>query len=179
MMHDNPFSDAEIARRLSAFRDELSTRKLDGAVVAAPENVFYLTGLDHWGYFAPHLLIVPLRGTPVLVTRAMERVTVANQVRTARFEGHSDSETAAEAAARVLQRLGPRRRIGIESWSSGLPHGLACRLAEAGRSFTAKGADPDTLVASAKAYLGALNKLMSKRTKTASVERRIHSTDAG
>ena len=41
----------------------------------------------------------------------------------------------------------------------------------AGRSFTAKGADPDTLVASAKAYLGALNKLISKRSKTASVER--------
>src|SRR4029079_14638961 len=32
-----------------------------------------------------------------------------------------------------------------------------------GRAVTAKGADPDTLVASAKAYLGALNKLMSRR----------------
>ena len=31
--------------------------------------------------------------------------------------------------------------------------------------MTAKGADPDTLVASAKAYLGALNKLMVKRQK--------------
>ena len=30
---------------------------------------------------------------------------------------------------------------------------VSVRLAEAGRSFTAKGADPDTLVASAKAYL--------------------------
>jgi 2-isopropylmalate synthase len=50
---------------------------------------------------------------------------------------------------------------------------------EGGRSFTAKGADPDTLVASAKAYLGALNKLISKRNKTSSVERRIHSTDVG
>jgi 2-isopropylmalate synthase len=56
---------------------------------------------------------------------------------------------------------------------------VSVRLAEAGRSFTAKGADPDTLVASAKAYLGALNKLMSKRSKTSSVERRIHSTDVG
>jgi 2-isopropylmalate synthase len=49
---------------------------------------------------------------------------------------------------------------------------------------TAKGADPDTLVASAKAYLGALNKLMIKRQKgrpeaLAAPERRIHSTDAG
>ena len=37
---------------------------------------------------------------------------------------------------------------------------VSVRLSENGRSVTAKGADPDTLVASAKAYLGALNKLM-------------------
>jgi Xaa-Pro dipeptidase len=129
MMHDNPFSDAEIARRLSSFRDELSTRKLDGAVVAAPENVFYLTGLDHWGYFAPHLLIVPLRGTPVLVTRAMERVSVEKQVRAAEFRGHSDSETAADMAARVLRDLKlAGKRVGLEYWTSGLSHGLALSL---------------------------------------------------
>jgi hypothetical protein len=34
-------------------------------------------------------------------------------------------------------------------------------------------------VASAKAYLGALNKLTSKRNKMASVDGRIHSTDVG
>src|SRR5512132_2081329 len=56
---------------------------------------------------------------------------------------------------------------------------VSVRLAHDGRAVTAKGADPDTLVASAKAYLGALNKLTSKRTKTASAERRIHSTDVG
>jgi 2-isopropylmalate synthase len=56
---------------------------------------------------------------------------------------------------------------------------VSVRLLEGGRSFTAKGADPDTLVASAKAYLGALNKLISKRNKTSSVEPRIHSTDVG
>jgi len=129
MMHDNPFSDAEIARRLGAFRGALSARKLDGAVVAAPENVFYLTGLDHWGYFAPHLLIVPLQGMPVLVTRAMERVSVEKQVRAAEFRGHSDSETAADMAARVLRDLKLNgRRLGLEFWTSGLSHGLALSL---------------------------------------------------
>jgi len=49
---------------------------------------------------------------------------------------------------------------------------------------TSKGADPDTLVASAKAYLGALNKLMVRRQR-GNVDalvvsgRRIHSTDVG
>ena len=34
---------------------------------------------------------------------------------------------------------------------------------EEGRAVTARAADPDTMVASAKAYVGALNKLMAKR----------------
>jgi len=39
------------------------------------------------------------------------------------------------------------------------------RLSESGKTVTAKGADPDTLVAAAKAYLGALNRLMVKRLR--------------
>jgi 2-isopropylmalate synthase len=44
---------------------------------------------------------------------------------------------------------------------------VSVRLEEDGKSVTARGADPDTLVASAKAYLSAINKLGAKR-------RRIH-----
>src|ERR1700726_4657462 len=58
---------------------------------------------------------------------------------------------------------------------------VSVRLSEGGKSVTAKGADPDTLVASAKAYLGALNKLMIKRQRGKPEEmvadRRVHSTD--
>jgi 2-isopropylmalate synthase len=43
---------------------------------------------------------------------------------------------------------------------------VSVRLSENGKTVTAKGADPDTLVASAKAYLGALNRLMVKRQRT-------------
>ena len=56
---------------------------------------------------------------------------------------------------------------------------VSVRLAAEGRSFTAKGADPDTLVASAKAYLGALNKMMSKRGKVPGIEKRIHANEVG
>lgn len=48
---------------------------------------------------------------------------------------------------------------------------VSVRLSEAGKAVTAKAADPDTLVASAKAYLSALNKLVQKRG-------RLHSTAA-
>jgi 2-isopropylmalate synthase len=53
---------------------------------------------------------------------------------------------------------------------------VSVRLADKdGRSVTAKSADPDTLAASARAYLGALNKLISRATRGES-GRRIHST---
>jgi 2-isopropylmalate synthase len=58
---------------------------------------------------------------------------------------------------------------------------VSVRLSENGRSVTSKGADPDTLVASAKAYLGALNKLMINRSRgqLEALEPRLHSTDVG
>ncbi len=44
---------------------------------------------------------------------------------------------------------------------------VSVRLEENGKTVTGRGADTDTLVASAKAYLNALNKLLVKRRKTA------------
>jgi len=127
-MHSNPFSDAELARRVAATRAEMALRGLDTILLSAPENIFYLIGLDHWGYFAPHVLIVPARGDMVLITRQMEQVVIRNQVRNARFIGHSDAETAADA---VLRHLGGRCAglvLGAEFWSSGLSHGMGRQI---------------------------------------------------
>ena len=126
-MHANPFTDAELAARLTRVRAEMDARELDLLILTAPENVFYLTGLDHWGYFAPHLLAVPLDGEMTLITRAMEEVAIANMVRNARFAGHADSETAADLAARALS--GPAgRRIGVEMDTPGLSLALGQAL---------------------------------------------------
>jgi 2-isopropylmalate synthase len=40
---------------------------------------------------------------------------------------------------------------------------VSVRLEEEGKSVTGRGADPDTLVASAKAYIAAINKLGARR----------------
>lgn len=130
-MFQNPFTKQEIETRLAKVREALAARKLDAAVFASPENVFWLTGLDHWGYFAPHLLAVPVEGRPVLVTRAMERVSVEKQVTSADFRGHPDSETAADMMARVLRDIKlTGKAIGIERWTSGMSLGLGTSLQE-------------------------------------------------
>lgn len=128
-MFKNPFSDEELARRLKAVRAEMVGRNLDLSVFSAPESVFYLTGLDHWGYFAPHHLIVPTDGELVLVTRQMERVTIENQVRNARFSGHTDSVS---PASHLASELGNRsgKRIGFETQSAGLSYAAGREIAD-------------------------------------------------
>jgi Xaa-Pro dipeptidase len=145
--HDQSFDQAEYQGRLTAVRARMAAQDLEVCLISTPENIFYLTGLDHWGYFAPHVLLVPTEGEMALVTRAMESMTIAHQVQNARFEGHADQETAAEVAVRLLRdrafargrlaraaeilveelsvRAQRHARIGIEKWSAGLPFGLA------------------------------------------------------
>jgi Xaa-Pro dipeptidase len=125
------FSHAEYDARLAALRCRMDERALELVILSSPENIFYLTGLHDWGYFAPHMLVVPREGEPVLVTRAMKRATIENQVKTASFEGHSDSETAADAVLRVLMNLRRPKEIGLEMWSSGLPYALAVAIQSA------------------------------------------------
>ncbi|WP_072392508.1 2-isopropylmalate synthase [Hyphomicrobium sp. CS1GBMeth3] len=50
---------------------------------------------------------------------------------------------------------------------------VSVRLAEDGRVVTGRGADTDTMVASARAYVAALNKLLLKRQKTAKAEQAV------
>ncbi len=50
---------------------------------------------------------------------------------------------------------------------------VSVRLEEDGRTVTGRGADTDTMVASAKAYVAALGKLMVKRQKTAAAQQGV------
>lgn len=127
-MHSNPFSDEELSRRLAATRQEMAARGLDLVLLSAPEHVFYLTGLDHWGYFAPHVLIVAAEGELVLVTRAMEHVAIRNQVRNATFIGHADSESAADVVVKHLKGASSGKTIGLEAASAGLSYSMGQAL---------------------------------------------------
>lgn len=112
------FPPTELETRLAAVRSRMAEQELDGLVISAPENIYYLTGLDHWGFFACHLLIVPRDGELVLTGRAIERITFDNQVRNARFEGHADHEDIVDYAVRILAELGlSGGRLGIEKRS--------------------------------------------------------------
>ena len=84
------FSDDEYEHRRGRVRENMSRRGIDACLIASPENIYYLAGLDHQGYFACQLLILPLHGKPILVTRAMERAIVRDQVPDVIHVGYSD-----------------------------------------------------------------------------------------
>lgn len=84
------FPPEEFQDRRRRVRKAMSEEGVETLLISTPENIYYLTGLDHMGYFATQMLILPLRGKPILVTRKMEAATVADQVPDLIHYGYAD-----------------------------------------------------------------------------------------
>lgn len=119
------FPQSEYDRRLRNLRRLMSENDLDACLISTPENIFYLSGLSHQGFFAYHLLIVPRDGKMVLICRAMERVTVDKWVVApgrADFFGFGDGDDPARFTCDVLRRMGlADARLAAEKHSLFLP----------------------------------------------------------
>jgi len=112
------FPAEELNQRIAAVRRVMKDQGLDALVVSVPENIYYLTGLDHWGFFACHVLVIPATGRMALACRAMERITVENQVGNADFYGHGDTEELSDYVLQILVDLGVSTgKLGIEKRS--------------------------------------------------------------
>jgi Xaa-Pro dipeptidase len=119
---DRYFPAEEYERRLDGVRAQLDARGLDALLVMSPEDVYYLTGLSHQGYFAFTLLLVPRDGELAVVTRSMERLTVADQAPHVEHVGFADDEEPADATIRVLEERGfAAASLGVEKDSMYLP----------------------------------------------------------
>lgn len=120
------FPDQEFETRIERLRQKMVARDLDACLISVPENIYYLAGLSHQGFFATHLLVVPRDGEMVLIARAMERVTVEAQVPRARFVGYQDDTDPVAVVCAALARMGlGRSRLGMEKGSLFLPPRIA------------------------------------------------------
>lgn len=116
MSDDPPFPPEEFEKRLAQVRWQMNARNLQALLITKPENIYYLCGLDHQGFFAYHGLVVGPDGPLTLVTRRMEQVTIVDHIPQVEFVGHTDSEDPAAVTADVLRNRGHNRdRIGIET----------------------------------------------------------------
>jgi len=117
-MTDMAFPQEELQSRVDRARAVLAAHDLDGILISVPESIYYLTGLDHWGFFAAHVLVLNRNGEMALVCRAMEKITYDNQVRNAAFYGHKDHEELSDYVHRAMKDLGLMGgRVGLEKRS--------------------------------------------------------------
>jgi Xaa-Pro aminopeptidase len=129
------FGEAEHRGRLAAARRVLREAGLAGAIVVAPEHIFYLSGYDSWvSVNSPQALIL---GTgddePTLVMRNVDlplayETTWVRDIRS--YHLHRDDVPA--LIARVLDEKGiGGGRIAIETQTYALTHALGLALAQA------------------------------------------------
>ena len=110
-----PFPLEELEGRVRKVQEKMAEDNIDVCIVTSPENIFYLTGLDHFGYFAPHILIVPRDRKMGLVVRQMESVAVEAMLINARFIGYLDHENPADLVVREIRAMGYEKgRLGME-----------------------------------------------------------------
>jgi 2-isopropylmalate synthase len=118
--------------------------------------------------------------------RATMKLDIEGKVMTEEAEGNGPVDATFNAIKALVPHEATLELYQVHAVTEGTDAQaeVSVRLSENGRSVTSRGADPDTLVASAKAYLGALNKLLIKRQRgnleaVTTPQRRIHSTDVG
>lgn len=121
------FSAREYAERTAKVRALMGedANDLDALLITSPENIYYLIGLNHQGYFAFTMLVLPRDGDPSLLTRRMESYTISQQAPDIDHIGYGDDEDAGAAAVAALRSLGVSAgRVGVDRSSMFLPSGI-------------------------------------------------------
>jgi Xaa-Pro dipeptidase len=112
------FPREEYDRRLTAVRKGMASRGVEGLLLFAPTNLFYLTGYNTIGYANYQCLLVTAESDPVLILRLLERpvgeaTTWLNTIFT--YEDHEDPATAVRRAVEKADLLS--KRIAAERTS--------------------------------------------------------------
>lgn len=127
-------SDGVPQDRLAVLRAWMAEVGAHAFVAVSPENVYYLTGLDHFGYFAFTAVLIPAAQecAPVVVTREMERPTVRAQLGGYRHVTFSDGVDPASAlAASVAAVVPPGGTVAVEDQAMFFPPSVRAGLASA------------------------------------------------
>ncbi len=99
--------------------------------------------------------------------RATMKLTVNGQTRIEEAEGNGPVDAVFNCIKRLVPHEAKLELYQVHAVTQGTDAQaeVSVRLSQDGRAMTSKAADPDTLVASAKAYLGALNKIVMKHQR--------------
>ncbi|MBR1265670.1 2-isopropylmalate synthase, partial [Bradyrhizobium sp. U87765 SZCCT0134] len=101
--------------------------------------------------------------------RATMKLDIDGQVHTTEAEGNGPVDAVFNAIKALVPHHAALELYQVHAVTGGTDAQaeVSVRLSDDGRAMTSRAADPDTLVASANAYLGALNKIVMKRQRDA------------
>jgi Xaa-Pro aminopeptidase len=130
------FPEAEHRGRLDRARRALAAAGFDGAIVVAPEHLYYLAGYDSWvSVNSPQALIFGIGDDePTLVLRNVDlplalETTWVQDIRT--YHLHLQDAPALIAQVVAEKRIGRNGTLAIETQSYALTHALGLGLAKA------------------------------------------------
>lgn len=112
----------EYRARLESVQDRMARRDLAALVLHQPENIAWMSGFWHDGFFAYHALVVPAQGDPVLIERALEDPVAQEMSWVEDRRGYLDGEDAEALAVAAVEDLTTRgARVGLELASAFVP----------------------------------------------------------
>jgi 2-isopropylmalate synthase len=154
-LSDNQFQDAferfkELADRKKHVYDEDIEALVDQNIATAHDRI-KLVSLS---------VVAGTRGPQ----RATMKLQIDDKIGTEEQEGNGPVDATFNAIKALVPHEAVLELYQVHAVTEGTDAQaeVSVRLSADGRSVTSRAADPDTLVASAQAYLGALNKLMSR-----------------
>lgn len=129
------FAESEHRERLARARRALADADFDGAIVVAPEHLYYLGGYDSWvSVNSPQALIFGTDGDePTLVLRNVDlplalETTWVKDIRT--YHLHLEDAPALIARVAADKGIGRNGRVAVEIQSYALTHALGLGLAK-------------------------------------------------
>jgi 2-isopropylmalate synthase len=155
---DNAFEDAfkrfkDIADRKKHVFDEDIEALVEDEIVSASESIKVMA-----------LTVIAGTGGP---QKAIITLDVAGRHETREATGNGPVDATFNAIKAIVPNSAKLSLYQVHAVTEGTDAQaeVSVRLEEEGKSVTARASDPDTLVASAKAYISGINKLMTRRGK--------------
>lgn len=116
------FSVEEYRTRLAAVQERMAQHDLAALLLHQPENIAWVSGYWHDGFFAYHSLVVPAAGDPILIERGLEQPVADEMSWVTDLRNYIDGEDPEALAAQALQDVvAEGGRIGVEMASAFLP----------------------------------------------------------
>lgn len=125
------FSMEEYDTRLANVRKSMAARGIDTVLIASPENIYYVSGFQTFGFHNYQLLVIPLEGKPFLILRYLESMLAARYSWIDDVVTWDDTDDPVAVTIRELkQRNLAKKTVGVEERSYFFQAGTYRRLKE-------------------------------------------------